>query len=388
MKKNLPLIVALCLMCMSYTTSRLFRNASSPVGNTGAPKAITGGSVKYCTSCHGDFALNVAGGGVVATGLPSGTYNSGQVYNFSIKISHSAVDRFMWGFAIKAVNSVNNDVTGTFSTTNANAGLTGTGSTAELSHKNAQTFGAAANSYTYINLTWTAPAVPTANESTIKFYISGLACDASGDEAGDYVYSSVVTASLATLPITLNSFSLKSINDNAVNINWQTSQELNSSHFDIEKSINGNDWIKVGVVSTKGNSNTIQSYSFIDKKPASYNNDIYYRLKIVDGDGAYKYSSVETIKLKNAGLIIDNLSAQPLQNSSNGIFRVYSNNNKQMMISVTDMNGRLLYNTNTTISNGTNTIEIPADKISKTRGMILVRFQVDGFVKTFRQLVN
>ena len=389
MKKYLPFFVGCGLMCMSYTTSKFLSNPNAPTGRTGAPKALVGGSIQYCTNCHADFALNTAGGSVAATGLPTGTYTAGQVYNFSLKITHSAADKVIWGFAIKAVNTVNNDVTGTFSTTNANASVKGSlaASTLELSNANAATT-AATNNYTYLNLKWTAPSVPTANETNIRFYIVGLAGDGSGDETGDYVYSTTVNASVSVLPVTLNSFNLKSENDHAVNINWQTGQEINTAYFELETSVSSSDWFKISTIPARGNSASVQSYSFVDKTPPAFNTNIYYRLKIIDKDGSYKYSSIESVMLKNTGVVVENLSTQPLLPGKNGLFKIQSNTSKNMNIAVTDMNGRLLYHFNTTLSNGSNTIEIPGAKMAGVSGMVLIRFTADGFEKTFKQLIN
>jgi hypothetical protein len=329
--------------------------------------------------------MNTAGS-VVATGLPSGTYAAGQVYNFNITITGSGS---VWGFAIKAVNILTNANVGVFTTTNANAIVQGSlapTNTQELVH-NVSVISATA-SYTYSNLTWTAPAIPGANDGNIRFYIVGVAGDLSSDETGDFVYSSTVNAVLSVTPFTLKSFKVNTVNDNAVNINWQTAQEIKSAFFDLETSANSTDWIKLSTIKAKGNSDVAQSYSFTDKKPIVYNSDIYYRLKMVDLDGSYKYSAIQVAKLKNTGIVIDNLSAQPLQAYNNGHFKVHSSSNKAINISVTDMNGRILYNQTAMLRNGSNTIEIPGEKMAQTRGIVLIKFAADGFVKTFKQIIN
>ena len=392
-KKNLPVFVGLGLMCLSYTTSKLLKDPDAPLSYTGAPKAVTPnlGQVRYCSNsgCHSDFALNTAGGSVVATGLPSGTYSAGQAYNFSIKITYSAVNKVSWGFAIKAVNTVDNDVVGTFSTTNANASVKGSAGakTSELGHSNAPGT-TAASTYTFTNLTWTAPAMPNANQTNIRFYIVGVACDGDGSESGDYVYSSTVDASVGALPVSLKSFNITTNDNKQVSIAWQTTQEINAGSFEIETSLNGTEWSKIASVVSKVNASTTQSYSFTDKSPLAYNGNIYYRLKMVDQDGGFRYSQVETIKLKNAGILISCLSAQPLQADKNVLFKIQTDVSKMIMVTVADINGRLLYSSGKMMGVGVGTIEIPAQKITTAKGIVLVKFNADGFEKTFRKIIN
>jgi Reeler domain len=238
------LLVVLALISMSYTTRSLLSNPNCPVAYTGAPKATTPslGQVKYCTNCHGDFSLNTAGGGIAVNGLPGTTYSPGQVYNFSIRINHAMADRRSWGFAIKAVNTTDNKVVGTFSTTNGNASVKGTvsASTTELSHATAATTAAASN-YTYTNLTWTAPTTPVASEANIKFYVVANAGDNDGGEAGDYIYATTLSSAMSTLPLTLSSFGVSTADGSEVCLKWQTQYEQNTAGFELERSINGSD---------------------------------------------------------------------------------------------------------------------------------------------------
>ncbi|MBL0144716.1 MAG: T9SS type A sorting domain-containing protein [Chitinophagaceae bacterium] len=385
--KKTSLIIGIGLIAMSYTTVTFFKDPTAPLSYTGAPKYGATPTVRYCTSCHGDFTINTPGGSVIATGLPSGTYIAGQVYNFSIKITGPGS---VWGFSIKAVNTVNNANVGVFSTTNSNTivhgVLGGTTYSQELSQDVAVI--SATASYTYVNLRWTAPTVPTANESNIRFYIVGLAGDQSLDEAGDYVYSTTVNATLSTLPITLSSFTARAINNNAVNLKWQTAQESNMSYFDIESSVNSVDWIKIATINSKSNSNTTQPYSFIDQNPIIYNSNIYYRLKMVDLSGTTKYSPVQIVKLKNIEITIDNLSGQPLTLNKSASFKINSNSNKSLNVSVTDVNGRILYNQNTMLTNGSNHIEIPGWCLIKASGIVFIKFATNDFTKTFKQIIN
>jgi hypothetical protein len=70
------------------------------------------------------------------------------------------------------------------------------------------------------------------------------------------------------------------------NLKWATASEQNSSHFDIEKSEDGENWRVVGVKSSAGNSQSLINYYYLDY----YNQDntVYYRLVQYDIDGQYE----------------------------------------------------------------------------------------------------
>ena len=198
MKKLISVISLLALIAV-LSSLKMMSNPNCPTGYTTAP-GLNATTTRNCTSCHGGNALNMAGGSITATGLPT-TYTAGQSYPFSVKITHSAANRLVWGVAIKAIDTLTHAVIGTWVTTNPNTSIKGTagGSSYELSHANAAT-STATNTYTYSNLTWVAPAAPTAVQARVKFYISAIAGNNSGDEAGDYAYATSYTANRFVAP--------------------------------------------------------------------------------------------------------------------------------------------------------------------------------------------
>ncbi|UAY52793.1 T9SS type A sorting domain-containing protein [Ferruginibacter albus] len=77
--------------------------------------------------------------------------------------------------------------------------------------------------------------------------------------------------------------------DNRTTLNWNVTSEDNLSKYEIERSGDGRTFVKIGEVSSY-NSNKLTAYSFNDEEPV--NGNIYYRLKIVDTKGLYKYSNI------------------------------------------------------------------------------------------------
>ncbi|MEO7121483.1 MAG: T9SS type A sorting domain-containing protein [Ginsengibacter sp.] len=98
------------------------------------------------------------------------------------------------------------------------------------------------------------------------------------------------------LPVTLLSFD-GNLNGDKILLNWQTSSEQNSKYFDIQKSTDGTSFESIGKVNAAGNSASVMRYNFNDPQVNEFN---YYRLKMVDIDGKFVYSS--TILIKNSGI--------------------------------------------------------------------------------------
>ena len=179
MKINLRLFLIVFVVCSFVFISANKKNYASY-----APVGYTGAQTKTCTSCHsGTNNLNASGGSVVINNLPA-TYTPGTKYNFTVTIKHASANRYSWGFAVKAVaTSSTTTVAGTFSTTNPNTAIASN----ELGHSNAPTTGAS-NTYTFSNLSWTAPTNPTTAQQNITFYVVGNAANGIGD-GGDFIYS-------------------------------------------------------------------------------------------------------------------------------------------------------------------------------------------------------
>lgn len=96
------------------------------------------------------------------------------------------------------------------------------------------------------------------------------------------------------LPVKLSSFDV-SRNDNSVTLAWKTATEINSSHFDIQRSNDGKEWGTIGSVKAAGSVSVEQVYSYKDETPGDGTN--YYRLKIVDADASVEYSSIKSVSI-------------------------------------------------------------------------------------------
>ncbi|MEI6185477.1 MAG: hypothetical protein WCP65_08105, partial [Bacteroidota bacterium] len=96
------------------------------------------------------------------------------------------------------------------------------------------------------------------------------------------------------LPVTLTYFKVqggKLYNT----LSWQTATEINTSHFNIQRSTTGKDFTTIGKVPAKGAS----EYTFNDNEKSAAKT-LYYRLEIVDKDGTISYSEVRELSIINS----------------------------------------------------------------------------------------
>jgi hypothetical protein len=99
------------------------------------------------------------------------------------------------------------------------------------------------------------------------------------------------------LPVSLTKFSGKIMNSNAI-LEWTTANEINNDRFEIERSIDGNIFYKIGEVKGKGTTNQLNKYSFYDSKASELPvKNIFYRLKQFDFNGDFEYSTVIKLSL-------------------------------------------------------------------------------------------
>lgn len=103
------------------------------------------------------------------------------------------------------------------------------------------------------------------------------------------------------LPVTLKSFTAKLENKKPV-ISWISSKEENLSHYVLERSSDGSNYNEAALIFSNGTSNNESNYQFADNAVGANSKGIfYYRLRMVDMDGKYKYSETRLVRMGDAG---------------------------------------------------------------------------------------
>ena len=194
--------------------------------------------------------------------------------------------------------------------------------------------------------------------------------DASGYEYYP-ISATAINVVLATSGLILNA----ALNNNNIILQWNTLTEVNSVHFEIERSINGTDFTSIAKLSAAGNSNALKKYNYNDLLFPLGNSIIYYRVKEVDKDNHITLSNIATVKPGNvkAGVII---FPNPVSDYIHLLFRgLYGD----YRVKLTDISGRII-SLSTTHTAGSGSLKIPCAGIAAGHYFIQVSNQ-----QTFNQ---
>ncbi len=174
---------------------------------------------------------------------------------------------------------------------------------------------------------------------------------------------------LAILPVTFINFDGVIQNGKAL-LSWSTANEINNKGFEVQKSTNGQTFTDIGFVAGHNNSSTVNSYAYTDVKVVSGAN--YYRLKQIDNNGNFDYSSV--IKLDYSAFDW-NILGNPV--SGNSWIQLQLDKSSEVSIQIVSMTGNIIQ----TINKGklsAGTYSIPINLTGKSAGLYVVRLMVDG----------
>jgi hypothetical protein len=148
----------------------------------------------------------------------------------------------------------------------------------------------------------------------------------------------IILVPIDVLPVELTSFTAlcNSTNDE-VSVRWTTATEHNSSHFNVERSIDGSSWDLMATTNAAGNSTITQVYEVKDYDVRAYET-IYYRLQQFDQDGASKQYgpvSVSCSDNSNDWMVFPNPAGNEVTIVLKGDYAAEST-----QIHITDINGK------------------------------------------------
>ena len=102
------------------------------------------------------------------------------------------------------------------------------------------------------------------------------------------------------LPVQLTAFTAAPAGPAAVRLAWATALEKNSQAFEVERSLGGTSFERIGTVAAAGSSSSPRRYELLDSQLPAGATQLYYRLRQVDRDGSVSYSPVRAVALKGA----------------------------------------------------------------------------------------
>lgn len=126
------------------------------------------------------------------------------------------------------------------------------------------------------------------------------------------INASVTCTPCLALPLDLLSFEGRA-EEGYNNLTWKTANELNTSLFELEYALDANNFKKVYTVSAKGSGNN--AYSQKDNGIWIANNKVFYRLKMIDIDGKFKYSNVINIQNSSSAILHTEIYPNPATKS-------------------------------------------------------------------------
>lgn len=243
----------------------------------------------------------------------------------------------------------------------------------------------------YANLT---PAVLAANPGGIVLTASqmaGMQLDPSPTYSGDVIFNyaaydnngnlsntatyTIPVGTLVTLPVAVLEFNAIR-NGNDILVKWKTENEVNLSRFEVEYSTDAISFDNGGNVLARNN-NSINQYGLT---LINFTQPVYYiRLKSVDQNGNFKYSTVVTIRLNGKYVAALNVSPNPAVERV--AVKITSPANTVANVQMVNTLGEVVYQQKQSLIKGDNIITI-AGLQQKARGTYMIHALVDGQVLT------
>lgn len=144
-------------------------------------------------------------------------------------------------------------------------------------------------------------------------------------------------------------------------IDWVTASELNASHFDVLRSLNGNDWEEIATLNAHGTTTQKNYYSFSD--PDVHRGEIvYYTIRQLDYDGREEVFGPFSANCSNMNIDVT-IYPNPAETTVNVIVD-WKNNSTRLNIQIIDMTGKIVRQQIKEVESGTNHFPINLEEFS------------------------
>ena len=161
----------------------------------------------------------------------------------------------------------------------------------------------------------------------------------------------------STLPATLISFT-GTLKNGITTLSWDVENEANFSHYDIERKSASADVYTNIARKTASGSSMRSTYLYADNIAALADNVIYYRLKMVDMDGHYKYSTIIMVRKDQKKLTGITINPNPVNSADAATVRFQSASNTLVTLRVVDLAGRTISQQQNNVSEGINSVPV------------------------------
>ncbi len=160
------------------------------------------------------------------------------------------------------------------------------------------------------------------------------------------------------LPVKLLSFA-GSFRNQMTTLNWETADEVNFEGFQVERSSDGSSFAPVATLAARGTTaSSKQQYQHIDDLSAVNGTVFYYRLRMNDLDGKYKYSNVVMIRKEQKSINGITLNPNPVISGGMANVRFSAAGTANVEFRVVDMAGKVLLKQQSKVYEGNNSVSI------------------------------
>jgi hypothetical protein len=170
------------------------------------------------------------------------------------------------------------------------------------------------------------------------------------------VVDQIDIASPVTLPLTLINFSGRLSGSNVV-LSWTTLSEQNTSHFEVQRSVDDTIYTAIGQLAAAGNSALTLHYQYIDVLSFLPGSNIFYRLKMVDQDGHFLFSPVAEVTVSSIGNLSLSVYPNPFHQSTNLFVGISEPDNA--IVTIFNTEGKVLLRQNFSLQKGANILSLP-----------------------------
>lgn len=199
------------------------------------------------------------------------------------------------------------------------------------------------------------------------------------DFAGPYEFFDAPEQSVVVLPLKFLSFTATG-DEAKVALKWNTTNEVNTSHFEVERSFDASNFKNIGIVLDGFQINaTDKSYKFNDNAEELKGKRIaYYRLKQIDNDGKFTYSNVAAVRFDaQQGTVVVKVFPNPFVESLQMQFTAANAGKAQILI--INFAGQTVATRQALVGKGSNAISVYELSGLKT-GIYVAQLAVDGKV--------
>lgn len=146
-------------------------------------------------------------------------------------------------------------------------------------------------------------------------------------------------------------FNAVELNGDAI-LTWSTGDEINTSHFEVEKSTDGAKFSKIASVPATGFSSNKNNYNITD--PELQSGEYFYRLKVVDLNGIFEYSNPEFVSFLNNNPI----KVYPNPTKDHLVIEINAMDDSEAFIHIMDLSGKMVMMENHSLHEGINHIDM------------------------------